>query len=233
MGVPVPLKPVPAPVAATGCPVCAVSLEGGADTAPEALARCRRCDTLHHRRCFEYNLRCATFACGGRAFVPVDAAPDGGRGEVVRVERGLSPAWIALASVLWSLSIPAGLAFLVRDPASLGAYLIAAITAWVIALAGVRVEHELDPSTRSVTRRTRLLGREVSRAVIGCERLAGLVLDRPTSGMPSVHLREHDGTRHLLRYLQVHEVAEALAETERAAEVLELPAELPRALPAA
>ena len=30
---------------------------------------CRRCDTAHHKDCWDYNGRCSTYACGERRYV--------------------------------------------------------------------------------------------------------------------------------------------------------------------
>lgn len=59
-------RPAPAPVAARAlgalpvaharCPVCATSLA-------HDVVQCARCETPHHRECWEYAGRCAVFAC--------------------------------------------------------------------------------------------------------------------------------------------------------------------------
>lgn len=44
------------PVAQARCPVCATSLA-------HDVVQCARCETPHHRECWEYAGRCAVFAC--------------------------------------------------------------------------------------------------------------------------------------------------------------------------
>lgn len=50
------VKFTPRPAGGT-CGVCAAALEG-------EVVHCHDCDAAHHRACFAYNTRCATYACG-------------------------------------------------------------------------------------------------------------------------------------------------------------------------
>jgi len=52
------------------CPVCATSL------AKEETVACPRCETLHHKDCWEFNGACAVFGCGIEKTRPRPAAAD-------------------------------------------------------------------------------------------------------------------------------------------------------------
>ena len=46
------------------CEVCGVALSNGED-----LISCDRCETPHHRRCFDYNGGCAVYACKTKVLI--------------------------------------------------------------------------------------------------------------------------------------------------------------------
>jgi hypothetical protein len=64
------------------------------DHLAEEIVICRRCNTPHHRECWQYGGGCATYGCGGReCFVPGVAplAAPHWEGQFQRAERPLKP----------------------------------------------------------------------------------------------------------------------------------------------
>jgi Prokaryotic RING finger family 1 len=64
------------------------------DNLAEEIVICRRCNTPHHRECWQYGGGCATYGCGGReCFVPGVAplAAPHWEGQLTRAERPIKP----------------------------------------------------------------------------------------------------------------------------------------------